>query len=157
MHLNKNSILLIPAITLGVLVACSPEEKSKSNVVAQVNLAQMTTQELAIAVPPSVSTEVGSALKRKLIEKWIEDEIFYQSALKEGLSLNENEKRMVENYQRSLLVDKYLDKYISTNYKPLEQEIENYYNLHRQEFVWKEESVHLVHLVLDTDDRTLKE
>jgi peptidyl-prolyl cis-trans isomerase C len=43
------------------------------------------------------------------------------------------------------------------NYRPLDQEIENYYNQHRREFVWPDEYVHMIHLILDTDDKTLKE
>jgi peptidyl-prolyl cis-trans isomerase C len=154
----KKSLITILVILIGNgFFSCSKEEELKTDVIAQVNLAKMTMKDLDLAVPQTVSNEIGIALKRKLIEKWIEDEIFYQAALKEGLTLSETEIQQVENYRRSLLVEKYLDKYINMNYKPLDQDIENYYNRHRQEFVWKEECAHLIHLVLDTDDQTLKE
>jgi len=152
---------LINPILVGLIAAgflsCSKEEKIKTDVVAQVNLVKMTTKDLDLAVPPSVSNEVNLSLKRKLVEKWIEDEIFYQAAMKEGLTLSETELQQVANYQRGLLVEKFLDKYANVNYKPLDQDIENYYNRHRQEFVWKEDYAHLIHLVLDTDDKTLKD
>ena len=155
---SKNNIFLLSLIILvGFLAACEKEAKPKLNVVAQVNLAQMTADDLDSAMPPTVSLEVRSALKRKLIEKWIEDEIFYQAALKEGLALSENELIQVKNYERSLVIDKYLDKYVNVNYKPLDQGIENYYNRHRPEFVWKEDHAHIIHLVLDIDDQTLKD
>jgi len=155
---SKNNIFLLSLIILvGFLAACEKEAKPKLNVVAQVNLAQMTADDLDSAVPPTVSSEVRSALKRKLIEKWIENEIFYQAALKEGLALSENEIIQVKNYERSLVIDKYLDKYVNVNYKPLDQEIENYYNRHRPEFVWMNDHAHIIHLILDTDDQTLKD
>jgi len=155
---SKNNIFLLSLIILvGFLAACEKEAKPKLNVVAQVNLAQMTADDLDSAVPPTVSSEVRSALKRKLIEKWIENEIFYQAALKEGLALSENEIIQVKNYERSLVIDKYLDKYVNVNYKPLDQEIENYYNRHRPEFVWMKDHAHIIHLILDTDDQTLKD
>jgi peptidyl-prolyl cis-trans isomerase C len=150
------AVLLLALITCG-LSSCSKKEQMKADVVAQVNLAQMTTRDLEIAVPQTVTVEVAAALKRKLVEKWIEDEIFYQTAMNEGISLNDDEIQQVENYRRSLLVEKYLDKYVNLNYRPLDQEIENYYNQHRREFVWQEEYAHLIHLILDTDDQNLKE
>jgi peptidyl-prolyl cis-trans isomerase C len=150
------AVLLLALITCG-LSSCSKKEQMKADVVAQVNLAKMTTRDLEIAVPQTVTVEVAAALKRKLVEKWIEDEIFYQTAIHEGISLNDDEIQQVENYRRSLLVEKYLDKYVNLNYRPLDQEIENYYNQHRREFVWQEEYAHLIHLILDTDDQNLKE
>ena len=149
--------LLALALATGGLTSCSKKEHMKADVVAQVNLTQMTTRDLEIAVPQTVTVEVAAALKRKLVEKWIEDEIFYQTAMNEGISLSDDEVQQVENYRRSLLVGKYLDKYVNLNYRPLDQEIENYYNQHRREFVWQDEYVHLIHLILDTDDQTIKE
>jgi peptidyl-prolyl cis-trans isomerase C len=157
MHKRQIIILVAGAAVIGLIYSCSKQEEVKPDVVAQVNVAKMTTQDLDSAVPQNISADVGLSLKRKLVEKWIADEIFYQAALKEGLALSAKEIKQIETYQRSLLVEKYLEKYVTTNYKPLDREIENYYNQHRSEFVWKEETVHLVHLVLDTDDPTLKE
>ncbi len=149
------------ALALGLatcgFISCSKKEQMKADVVAQVNLARMTTRDLEIAIPQTVTVEVAAALKRKLVEKWIEDEIFYQTAMNEGISLSDDEVQQVENYRRSLLVGKYLDKYVNLNYRPLDQEIENYYNQHRREFVWQDEYAHLIHLILDTDDQTIKE
>ena len=149
--------LLALALATGGLTSCSKKEHMKADVVAQVNLTQMTTRDLEIAIPQTVTVEVAAALKRKLVEKWIEDEIFYQTAMNEGIALSDDEVQQVENYRRSLLVGKYLDKYVNLNYRPLDQEIENYYNQHRREFVWQDEYVHLIHLILDTDDQTIKE
>lgn len=149
--------LFFSLIAFAFLAACEQQAKPKLNVVAQVNLVQMTTEDLESSVPQTVSNEVRSALKRKLIEKWIEEEIFFQAAVKEGLTLSESELNQVKNYSRSLLIDKYLDKYVNLNYKPLDLEIENYYQRHKPEFVWKDEYAHIIHLVLDTDDRMLNE
>ncbi len=156
MQKTMHLFLLVVLVACG-LISCSKKEQMKADVVAQVNLAKMTARNLDIAVPPAVSVEVATALKRRLVEKWIEDEIFYQTAINEGMSLSDNEIQQVDNYRRSLLVGKYLDKYVNMNYRPLDQEIENYYNLHRKEFVWQDEYAHLINLILDTDDQTLKE
>jgi peptidyl-prolyl cis-trans isomerase C len=135
---------------------CSSKSDTKVNVVAQVNAAQITNSELESAIPEGSSAEVKIALKRNLMEKWIEEEIFYQVALAEGLSLSEQEMVLVENYERRLLIQKYIDTRLSQNYRILDQEVEDYYNKHQREFVWDDETVHIIHLVLDNDDKAIR-
>ncbi len=149
-----SSLLLI---STGILITgCTNKSNSKGNVVAQVNEAQITNAELEAAIPEGSSPEVKLALKRNLMEKWIEEEIFYQVALEEGLSLSEQEMLLVKNYEKRLLVQKYIDMRLSHNYRILDQEVEDYYNKHQREFVWDDETVHIIHLVLDNDDSAIK-
>ena len=149
-----SSLLLI---STGILITgCTNKSNSKGNVVAQVNEAQITNIELEAAIPEGSSPEVKLALKRNLMEKWIEEEIFYQVALEEGLSLSEQEMLLVKNYEKRLLVQKYIDTRLSPNYRILDQEVEDYYNKHQREFVWDDETVHIIHLVLDNDDSAIK-
>jgi len=143
-------------ISLMLIVGCGNKSDSKGNVVAQVNTAQITNTELEFAIPEGSSAEVKLALKRNLMEKWIEEEIFYQVALEEGLSLSEQEKLLVKNYEKQLLIKKYIDTKLSHNYRILDQEIEDYYNKHQREFVWDDETVHIIHLVLENDDSAIK-
>ncbi len=144
-------------ISTGILITgCTNNSNSKGNVVAQVNEAQITNTELETAIPEGSSPEVKLALKRNLMEKWIEEEIFYQVALEEGLSLSEQEMLLVKNYEKSLLVQKYIDTRLSHNYRILDQEVEDYYNKHQREFVWDDETVHIIHLVLENDDSAIK-
>ncbi len=144
-------------ISTGILISgCTNKSNSKGNVVAQVNEAQITNTELEAAIPEGSSPEVKLALKRNLMEKWIEEEIFYQVALEEGLSLSEQEMLLVKNYEKRLLVQKYLDTRLSYNYRILDQEVEDYYNKRQREFVWDDETVHIIHLVLDNDDSAIK-
>ena len=142
----------------GLLLAagCSREDNNKRDVVAQVNTAMITSSELEEAIPQDITNEVKLALKRNLMEKWIEDEIFYQTAVEEGLSLTEKEKIQIRNYERSLLIKKFLESHLSDNFKILDQEIEDYYNVHKKEFTWDDEYVHIIHLVMDNDDAGIR-
>jgi len=150
--------LQIFLLVTGLLLAagCSSEDSNKRDVVAQVNTAMITSSELEDAIPQDITNEVKLALKRNLMEKWIEDEIFFQTAVEEGLALNEKEKIQIRNYERSLLIKKFLESHLSNNFKILDQEIEDYYNIHRNEFSWDDEYVHIIHLVMDNDDAGIK-
>jgi parvulin-like peptidyl-prolyl isomerase len=148
--------LILFLSTIFIISGCSSKSDIKGNVVAQVNAAQITNSELESAIPEGSSAEVKIALKRNLMEKWIEEEIFYQVALEEGLSLSEQEMALVKNYERRLLIQKYIDTQLSQNFRILDQEVEDYYNKHKREFVWDEETVHIIHLVLENDDRDIQ-
>ena len=155
---TKFNITLFISTALIMLMSngCSTNGNNKSDVVAQVNLAQISNSELEAAIPEGSSGEVKLALKRNLMEKWIEEEIFYQVALDEGLSLSEDEDLLVRNYEKRLLIQKFLDIRLSNNYRVLDQEIEDYYDLHKREFTWDDEYVHLIHLVIENDDNVIK-
>ena len=62
----------------------------------------------------------------------------------------------MEAYRKRLLIEKYLAKHLNRTYRVLDQEIEDYYKQHEQEFVWNEDHVHLIHLVMDNDDRVIR-
>jgi parvulin-like peptidyl-prolyl isomerase len=152
----KKLLFLLAIITAILITGCANKSDSKGNVVAQVNTAQITNTELEYAIPEGSPAEVKLALKRNLMEKWIEEEIFYQVALEEGFSLSDQEMSLVKNYEKRLLIQKYIDTRLSHNYRILDQEVEDYYNKHQREFVWDEETVHIIHLVLENDDSAIK-
>ena len=139
-----------------LITGCANKSDNKKNVVAQVNTAQITNTELESAIPEGSPAEAKLALKRNLMEKWIEEEILYQVAQEEGLSLSEQEMQLVINYEKRLLIQKYIDTRLSHNYRILDQEVEDYYNKYQREFVWNEETVHIIHLVLENDDSAIK-
>jgi len=156
--MKKLNYLRFCFLIAGLLLAagCSREDNNKRDVVAQVNTAMITSSELEEAIPQDITNEVKLALKRNLMEKWIEDEIFYQTAVEEGLTLTEKEKLQIQNYERSLLIKKFLENHLSDNFKILDQEIEDYYNVHKKEFTWDDEYVHIIHLVMDNDDAGIR-
>ncbi len=147
-------VMIIAGISF--IQGCSKNNDDKGNVVAQVNMATISNSELEAAIPEGTSDEVKLALKRNLMEKWIEKEIFYQMAFEEGLVLNEDEKRMVRNYERSLLIQKFLNSHLKDRYRILDQEIEDYYEKHKREFVWDDDYVHIIHLIMENDDAAIK-
>jgi peptidyl-prolyl cis-trans isomerase C len=125
-------------------------------VVAQVNNAVMTNAELEQTITDVASPDIKTAIKRKLMEKWIEDEIFFQEAIADGVSLTPYEENLILNYKKRLMIEKYLSKYLNKNYRVLDQEIEDYYSNHRREFVWDADYVNIIHLVLENDERVIR-
>jgi peptidyl-prolyl cis-trans isomerase C len=155
-YLKQINLSLFVTIAALLMMGCNKQNENKGNVVAQVNTAQITNTELESSIPEDSPPEVKLALKRNLMEKWIEEEIFYQVAVEEGMALSEEEMMQVKNYEKQLLIQKYLDSRLSNNYHILDQEVEDYYNKHEREFVWDDETVHIIHLVLEMDDSAIR-
>ncbi len=153
--MGKKLKMLLPAFLM-LLTACTSEKMDDFDIVAKVNASYITNSFLDEAGSQQTSEEVRAALKRKIMEKWIEDEILYQTAIQEGLSLSTYEQEQVRAYQKRILIEKFLEKHLNRSYRVLDQEIEDYYNQHEQEYVWNEDHVQLIHLVLDNDDRVIR-
>jgi hypothetical protein len=149
-------IIVFVIVGSGIIQSCSKNKNEKTNIVAQVNEAALSYAELEASIPEETSDEVKTVLKRNLIDKWIEDEIFCQVAEEEGLALSEEEKLRVKNYERSLLIQKFLNNHLKDHYRLLDQEIEDYYDKHKNEFIWDDDYVHLIHLVMENDDAAIK-
>jgi len=155
MYIKTNIIIILALVSISIL-SCMTKTQDKTDVVAQVNQAIITNAELEEAISTTASSDIKMSLKRKLMEKWIEDEIFFQAADEEGIVLTHYEETLVRNYRKRLLIEKYLNKYLNKNYRVLEQEIEDYYNSNKQEFIWDKISANIIHLVLETDDRVIR-
>ena len=155
MNVRSNYYLLLFASFL-MTTGCGSEENEVDDIVAQVNDVYITNAFLDEASSQQTSPEVQAALKRKIMEKWIEDEILYQSALREGLTWSDYEEQQVQMYRKRILIEKFLEKHLNRSYRVLDQEVDDYYRQHEQEYIWKKDHVHLIHLVLDNDDRVIR-
>ena len=153
---NIIHMFLVFVFSSSWFLACSTENEDRPDVVAQVNNALMTNAELEQTITDVASPDIKMAIKRKLMEKWIEDEIFFQEAITDGVSLTPYEENLILNYKKRLMIEKYLSKYLNKNYRVLDQEIEDYYSNHRREFVWDADYVNIIHLVLENDERVIR-
>lgn len=87
-------------------------------------------------------------IARQIIERWATESLFYQEALEK---LNEEElnvDRQVEEYKKSLINYIYQTKLVEANLDTVvsKEEIENYYNEHRNNFILRENIVKVNYL-----------
>jgi len=146
---------LLIGIALLAVWGCQEEKIPPGDIVAQVDESYLTKQELNYNIPPGFSDDIVLALKKNLINKWVEEEIFLKSAEREGLSLDDKEEYLIKEYRKSLLIQKYLEQKLNRNIIVSEKEIDNYYKMHQDEFVRTENEIHLVHLLLEQKDKAI--
>jgi len=146
-------LIILPLILLSFY--CQPEKDKDTNVIAQVNDAFVTLEELESKIPEGTSEEIKLALMRQFMEQWVEEEIFYQSAQNENLEYTSTEQILIKDFKRRLLIQSFIETKINKNYRILDKEIEDYYKQNKEEFIWNEDNVHIIHLVIENRENKI--
>lgn len=155
--MKKILIYLFPISIVFFSINCQPEKNESANVIAQVNDASITLEELESKIPTGTNEEIKLALMRQFMEQWVEEEIFYQTAQNENLKYTTNELVLIKDFRRRLLIQSFIEAKINKNYRVLDKEIEDYYRQHKEEFVWNEDNVHIIHLVIENRESKIFE
>ncbi len=154
-YVRISGLLIILIFSAIYLLSCERQPEESDELVAQVNDSYLLINQLNYLVPENIDPELNLALKKNLISKWVDDEILYQAALDDGMQLDEKEQFLVDKYSKSLLIQRYLSLKIDRNYRISQKEIEDYYKEHNKEFVFKEDVVRIVHLLMEQRDNAI--
>jgi hypothetical protein len=120
--------------------AFQKEEVSGEQIIARAGNESLSEQEFIEGFITGSKGKDSLEDSRRSIAAWATESLFYQEAIEK---LNEEEidiNKEVENYKKSLVNYIYQTKLIEANLDTLVsiQEIENYYNTHRDNFILKE-------------------
>jgi len=125
--INKYFVILTILVTIG---GCS-KESPKKNYIARVNNNYLTTDEFNSLVDASNQ----NFYKNEIIRNWVNKELLYQKALKEGITNDKNFERILADTKKKLAVSIFLDKlYAKEKVTLVESEIEEYYNKNKNDF-----------------------
>lgn len=148
----KKIFFIFLTFLLSISFNCQPQDKADENIIAQVNDAYITKDDLERRVPEDTEEELKIALMRQFMEQWVEEEILYQTALSEDIKLSEKQRKLIQDYERRLLIQLFIEEKINKPYRILDKEIEDFYNQNKDEFVWDEDHAHLIYLIIDNRD-----
>lgn len=154
-YIRISGILIIFIFSAIYLLSCEQQPEESDELVAQVNDSYLLINQLNYLVPENIDPELNLALKKNLISKWVDDEILYQVALDDGMRLDEKEQFLVDKYSKSLLIQRYLSLKIDRNYRISQKEIEDYYKEHDNEFIFTDNVVRIVHLLMEQKDNAI--
>ncbi len=118
-------------LSILVLSFCS---KSKEKALVTVNNEKLTAREFKILIPQyNLLTKEDV---ENFIENWIDMELVYQKAKKEGFLKNETLKVKMEAAQKDFIVNYYIQTK-TANILVSQQEILDYYNKHKKDFLYQ--------------------
>ncbi|MEW6655144.1 MAG: hypothetical protein AB1394_16980, partial [Bacteroidota bacterium] len=130
---NKLGIVFLALI---VSYACSEEQKS-DKIVVKLKESVLTKTMLDSAL----SSNANSAkLKEEFISDWIETEVLYRQAVKEGIQDDADYISLLNRSKKELAGTLYLKKILAENELiPSESEVEQYFNEYKEDFKLKDD------------------
>ncbi|WP_430973696.1 hypothetical protein [Sunxiuqinia rutila] len=141
----KHTPLYIGLILL-LFSACKVEQEKVP--LAQVGTKILYLEEVEEVLPGSLSTEDSTIWMDDFIQKWVQRELMVLNA-EENLSASQKDvSRELEDYRNSLITYRYKKALMEQKMDTLitDQEIENYYESHKKEFILKNDIVKAVYL-----------
>ena len=93
--------------------------------------------------------------KEKFLNEIINKEMLYQEALKKGLDKSPDFTKKLEEFKKVTLVTELFEKEIMTSAKVSDQEVKDYYDKHKEEFV-PTTQIKASHILVKTEDEANK-
>ncbi len=149
----KRSLLAFLALFL--IVSCSKDSEKNRAYVLKINGTKITEKDLLeeMGSLPEMARALfqGKDGASRLVDEIINREVLYLEAKKRGLDKDREVKKKLEEATKLILINQLLEKEIKTSVRLTEQDVRDYYNKHREDFIIPER-VRLSHIVTKTED-----
>jgi len=111
----------------------SPE--SSSAVIAESGNAKLHLHELKTALPEAAGLEISTIQLQNYIQRWVENELIYQEAVKQGFTKDPEVQRKLEKIEKEMIAAWYVDQEIDKVLTVEEREISTFYDQSRSEYI----------------------
>lgn len=149
-------VAAVPFLMIAAGFDCDAEKKPPElpdtrNMVARVNDSILSREELDDDLPDFFGDVYSPDEKGEYIEQWIESELLYQRALQEGLQQDEDIQKKISQFQRMLLEQEVLRKYLEGRITVSDEEISHYYTANRESFIRDEDEYRINKIVFQSE------
>ncbi|MDD5448985.1 MAG: peptidylprolyl isomerase [Candidatus Omnitrophica bacterium] len=160
---NKFGRIALAAVTvllgagLVIFTGCGKSKTAPSaarkDVVANINGDVITMKDVdeRISKLPPYYQNMVKGRKKELVDDMVLEKILYSEALKKGLQNDKEVKEMVEEAQRKIMISKLIKDDVEEKTKVSDQQIEEYYNTHKDEF-YVPEKWRASHILVKTEE-----
>lgn len=129
------------------------DSKKEGNVLAKVDKSVLTTEAFDKQFENMHMPQMKSVtpdMKKEIVERWIESELLFQEAKKKGLDKKEDVLQRMEDMKKQILIQSLMQDKMK-ELKVSNEEVEQYFNSHKQDFQVPEK-VKLRHIQVATED-----
>ena len=131
LRINKNITLFFAA---AVLYGCG-KESPKEDFTARVNNSYLNSREL------DSLTGLTDQYKSEIIRNWVNRELLFQEALKEGIIDSKEYRNIIENSKKELASSMFINSFMSKKIiEPEPAQLKKYYEDHRENFLLDSDS-----------------
>jgi peptidyl-prolyl cis-trans isomerase C len=140
---------LIPFIILLLFVSCAEQEK---DVIVTVDGSKLTKARFEQYVPDLDYGQIGEDRIRAFLDDWVQQEILYLQAKKQGIREEDSVSFVLEQYTKNFLAMELVRREFGTT-SVTEKEIRTYFDQHEEEFLY---AVKLGQIVLPTRELAVR-
>lgn len=139
-------------IAAGLLLGACEKSGSQPVVLAQVDDAKLTLDELREAFPAEYEKVLPREQYLDVIQRWIDDEAVYQQALKRKLDEDPQVRRKLERLRRRMIIEEFLSRELggTAETEPDEGAMTRYYENNKADFLRKSPEYRYTHIRVNT-------
>ena len=152
-HLNQIKIISLMFFAVIFLFGCGEEHK-KTDYVARVNDSYLSKEKLLSMIDTNSSSNF---YRNEVIRKWINREVLYQEAVKEGILDKEDYKSLITKTQKELAATFVLNQYVlneKINLNPVD--LVTFYEENQNDFRLSNETYYLNMIHFSNEDRAVE-
>lgn len=137
----------VAALALGFCLTACNKAGPPPVVLAQVDQARLTLDEVRESFPPEYEKVLSREQYLDFIQRWIDDEVVYQQALKMKLDQDPTVRRKLDELRRKALIEELLERETANQeFEPDSAAMERYYEMHKDEFRRKTPEFRYLHI-----------
>lgn len=136
----NNIVRYMWILFVAVFLTSGCNMKTASKPAARVNGDTITQDELQLKIDrlPPYYRAIANEQKAKFLDEMINEKLFLKEAYKRGVDRNKDVKDLLDEAKKKIIVAKFVEDEITKNTEISDKEIEEYYRLHKKEFVTPE-------------------
>lgn len=146
--------LLLAVMAVIFIASCAKDDGQKVAYVAKIDGVSITKEDVMEEMEnlPSVAREFfkGQEGVERFIDELVKKEMLYIEAKKRGLDKNKEFERKVEKFKKITLINKLLEQEMEASAKVTEQDMKDYYEKNKYEFMMTNQ-VRLSHIIVKTE------
>lgn len=131
--LKVSVLCVVILIGVGVFLWLRGKEEG-GRVLAKVGDTVLTENEFYSLIPSQLVGTLTPTQKKELLRKWIDTEVVYQAALKEGIHKESEIKSRLHQLHQEVIANEFMERYLSKIGSVDESAIRAYFDLHRAEY-----------------------
>ena len=135
----RHSTLTLVAIFIVVLLAGCKKQDTPSNYVARVGDQHLLREEVDRAIHSIPIAQDSAEARQQIVEQWVTNELLHQEAQRLGLRQDTEVKRLLDESERSVLVNAFMTHLYEENpVSPTASEMLAYFENHREQLRLRE-------------------
>jgi len=146
-------LMLSIFLVLIYLLSCGTEQKKQEKVIVKIGNEELTLEKLRQIIPTPQKELLSPEQVQNFIQRWIDNELMYQEAIRLEMNKNEELIKVIEKAEKDFLINRLLDSLLTQDVSISEQEIINYYEMNKDNFLRAKPEIRAFHiLVADGDE-----